>query len=165
MKPYTSFLAFLFLLFTSSHCHADQLIGVVVGVSDGDTIHVLAENTEHKIRLLGIDAPEKEQPYGQASKKSLSDQIYNQSVVVDWKKLDRYGRKVGKVLINGVDANLVQVKRGLAWHYKKYENEQPSEDRSAYANAEVEARQTKTGLWQEPNPVPPWDWRKAKRGN
>lgn len=111
---------FLVFFLLSASVHAEMLNGHVVGVADGDTITVLdITNTQHKIRLAGIDAPEKKQAFGQVSKKSLSDLVFDKQVNIDWTKHDRYGRIVGKVLINGVDANLEQVKRGLAWFYKK----------------------------------------------
>ncbi len=141
--------------------HADQLIGRVVGVADGDTITVLdASKTQHRIRLMGIDAPEKHQPFGQASKRHLSDQVYGKEVNIEWNKRDRYGRTVGKVLQGGRDVCLEQIKSGLAWHYKKYEREQQTEDHHVYAETEVQAQHAKVGLWSEPNPVPPWEWRK-----
>lgn len=84
-------------------------------------------------------------------------------MLVDWNKKDRFGRTIGKVLINDVDVNLEQVKRGLAWHYKAYQKEQTSEDRFTYAQAEEDASQSKQGLWIEPPPVAPWDWRKRMR--
>ena len=117
--------------------HADTLLGKVVAVADGDTITVLDTNkVQHKIRLAGIDAPEKAQPYGQTSKQSLSDLVFGKTVTVDTDKTDRYGREVGKVLVDGVDTNLEQVRRGLAWHYKAYQREQSPSDRLAYAAAE-----------------------------
>ncbi len=101
-----------------------------MGVADGDTITVLdTDKVQHKIRLAGIDAPEKKQPFGNRSKESLSDLVFSKTVTVDTGKTDRYGREVGKVLIDGIDANLVQVQRGFAWHYKAYEREQPAVDR------------------------------------
>lgn len=151
------------LLYTSQAC-ADTLQGRVVGVADGDTVTVLdASDTQHKIRLAGIDAPEKKQPFGQVSKQSLSDLVYDKTVQVDWTKTDRYGRIVGKVVVNKLDANLEQVKRGLAWHYTKYQKEQPFEDRLNYLHAQVVAKAAKLGLWVEPSPVAPWDWRKDKK--
>ena len=152
----------LTLLYTS-HSLADILKGRVVGITDGDSIIVLdASNTQYKIRLAGIDAPEKKQPFGQVSKRSLSNLVYEKSVQVDWSKTDRYGRLVGKVLINDLDANLEQVKRGLAWHYSKYKKEQVFEDRLIYLHAQQDATEAKLGLWIEPNPIAPWDWRKAR---
>jgi endonuclease YncB( thermonuclease family) len=143
---------------------ADTITGKVVGVTDGDTVTVLdAQNTQHKIRLAGIDAPEKGQPFGSVSKESLSDLAYGQTVNIEWQKRDKYGRLVGKIIVGGEDANLEQVLRGLAWHYKEYAREQSPEDQSAYASAEESARSAKTGLWAETEPVPPWAWRKMKR--
>lgn len=80
-------------------------------------------HTRHKIRLTGIDAPDKRQAFGNVSKQSLVEQVAGQSVEVEWVKVDKYGRKVGKVLLAGLDCNLEQVKRGLAWHYKQYQQE------------------------------------------
>lgn len=140
---------------------AAELAGRVVGVTDGDTITLLAPgNVQEKIRLSGIDAPEKGQPYGEASKQALSGMVFGKDVVVDWAKRDRYGRIVGKVLVGGRDANLDQVRAGLAWHFAKYASEQPPEDRASYAAAEVAARAAHVGLWVDPAPVAPWDWRK-----
>lgn len=104
---------------------ADTLLGKVIDVADGDTITVLDDtNTQHKIRLTGIDAPEKRQAFGNVSTQSLVEQVAGQSVAVEWVKVDKYGRKLGKVLLAGLDCNLEQVKRGLAWHYKQYQREQ-----------------------------------------
>jgi len=152
------------LLLSSLNAHAELLSARVVGVSDGDTITVLDNNnSQYKVRLSGIDAPEKKQPFGQASKQSLSELVYDKQVIVDWHKNDRYGRIVGKVLLNRADINLMQVKRGLAWHYTKYQKEQPSEDRLIYLNALKDAQKAKQGLWTEPNPIAPWDWRKINK--
>jgi len=143
---------------------ADTLIGKVVGVADGDTITVLdSQQTQHKVRLMGIDCPEKSQPFGQNAKQSLSDLVFGHSVNVEWQKLDRYERIVGKVMVNGHDVNLEQVRLGLAWHYKKYDREQEPFDRASYSQAEIEARMGYRGLWSDPEPIPPWDWRKNKR--
>ena len=138
----------------------------VVGVADGDTITVLdASNTQHKIRLAGIDAPEKGQPFGERSKQSLSRAVFNRDVRIEWAKRDRYGRLVAKVWATPaelnctqdacprtLDVNLAQLTVGLAWHYKQYENEQSEEDGHRYAFAEEEARARKAGLWSEPQP-------------
>jgi len=139
---------------------ADTLLGKVVSVADGDTITVLDDtNTQHKIRLAGIDAPEKRQAFGNVSKQSLADMVAGQSVAVEWGKADRYGRKVGKVLLGGLDCNLVQVNRGLAWHYKQYQREQSPTDQQIYSMAEVAARQVQAGLWRDAEPMPPWEFR------
>ena len=140
---------------------AETLLGKVIHVQDGDSITVLDDTrTQHKIRLTGIDAPERRQAFGNVAKESLAEQVAGQSVAVEWDKVDRYGRKVGKVLLGGLDSNLVQVKRGLAWHYKKYEREQSPADRQSYAVAEAEARAAKLGLWRDAAPLPPWHFRR-----
>lgn len=143
---------------------ADTLHGRVVGIADGDTVTVLDDtNTQWKIRLMGIDAPEKKMPFGQKSKESLSALVFNKQVYVDFNKRDRYGRTVGKILVDGTDANLEQVKAGLAWHYKQYEREQSVADRAAYAQAEELARTERRGLWADADPIPPWDWRHQQK--
>jgi endonuclease YncB( thermonuclease family) len=102
-----------------SVAHADVLLGNVVAVSDGDSITVLDETKQrHVIRLMGIDAPEKAQAFGQTSKESLNELVFNKEVSVTWFKKDRYGRTIGNVYVGSTDACLEQIKRGLAWHYK-----------------------------------------------
>ncbi|HEY3046091.1 MAG TPA: thermonuclease family protein [Polaromonas sp.] len=143
---------------------AETIAGKVVGVADGDTVTVLdAAKVQHKIRLTGIDAPEKAQPFGQRSKQNLSNLVFAKQVVVEAGKSDRYGRTVGKVVVGGIDANLEQVRAGYAWHYKKYEREQSIEDRVAYAAAESSARAARAGLWRDAVQMPPWDWRSCRR--
>lgn len=140
---------------------AATIHGKVVGISDGDTISVIAENkTTTKIRLSGIDAPEKSQAFGEQSKKHLNDQIFGKTVDIEWNKLDKYGRTIGKILYQGQDANLEQIKAGYAWHYKAYETEQSLEDRLQYAQAEKDAQSRKLGLWADSmQPIPPWEYR------
>lgn len=143
---------------------ADILHGRVVGIADGDTVTVLDDsNTQTKIRLMGIDAPEKKQPFGNKSKESLSALIFNKQVVVEFNKKDRYGRTIGKITVDGIDANLQQIKAGLAWHYKQYEKEQSAEDRALYAQTEEQSRGERRGLWLDAEPTPPWDWRREKK--
>jgi endonuclease YncB( thermonuclease family) len=162
-------LSHLLALFTLSvamlqPAQADTLTGRVVGITDGDTLTLLdTTNSQHKIRLAGIDTPEKGQPFGQVCKQSLSDLVFNQPVDIQWDKLDRYGRVIGKVVKNGTDVNLEQIKSGCAWHYKKYQNEQSPADREKYSSAETNARAARSGLWVDPNPVPPWGWRHRSR--
>lgn len=161
LAPHLVAIALTLLAVTAS---ADTLTGRVVGIADGDTLTLLdATNTQHKIRLSGIDSPEKGQPFGQVCKKSLSDLAYDRVVAVESSKLDRYGRVIGKVLVNGQNVNLEQVRRGCGWHYKKYQNEQILDDRLSYNAAEESARAGKVGLWTDQEPVPPWEWRKARR--
>lgn len=151
---------FFGLLLIALHVHAETIRGKVVAVADGDTITVLDDTrTQHKIRLAGVDAPEKKQPFGQRSKESLGDLVFSKTVTVETNKRDKYRREVGKVLVDGVDANLVQVQRGFAWHYKAYESEQPAIDRKAYSDAEDAAKAARRGLWADAEPVPPWEFR------
>ena len=153
--------AAMLVLCLVSQAQAETLLGKVIHVQDGDSITVLDEtHTQHKIRLTGIDAPERRQAFGNVSKESLAEQVAGQSVAVEWDKVDRYGRKVGKVLLAGMDSNLVQIKRGLAWHYKKYEREQSLADRQSYAVAEAKA--AKLGLWTDADPMPPWRFRRKR---
>ena len=149
---------------TCISAQASTIVGRVVGVADGDTLTVLdADRVQHKVRLAGIDAPEKAQAFGNRSKESLSDLVFSKTVTVETDKVDRYGRAVGKVLVEGRDANLIQVERGFSWHYKAYESEQLPSDRVLYDMAEREARAARRGLWRDESPTAPWDYRKAKR--
>jgi len=143
--------------------HAETITGRVVGVADGDTITVLdANKVQHKIRLAGIDAPEKKQSFGNRSKESLSDLAFDKTVNVETNKRDRYGRQIGKVLVNGRDVNLVQIERGMAWFYRQYQREQSPNDQRLYEAAEDAARADKRGLWRDADPVPPWEFRHKK---
>lgn len=143
---------------------AEQVQGRVVGVTDGDTVTVLDDHkVQHKIRLAGIDAPEKGMPYGQRSKQYLSDLVFGKTVTLEGDKVDRYGRTVAKVILNGRDVNLAQIAAGMAWHYKKYDREQTANDRMLYGAEELNARAARRGLWGDPQPVAPWDWRAEKR--
>lgn len=154
----------LLLSLPLSALHAETLSGRVVRVSDGDTIVVLdTSNIQHKIRLQGIDAPERGQAFGTKSKDHLASLIEGGTITVDYNKRDRYQRIVGKVLLDDADMNLEQVKAGMAWHYKKYQGEQSSDDRIAYSDAELDARRGKLGLWVDQTPVPPWEYRQTKR--
>ena len=142
--------------------YAAELTGLVIGVSDGDTITVLVDKTPYKIRLAGIDAPESRQAFGQASKQHLSALVYKKPVTVLWDKKDRYGRTLGKVMVDGTDVCLEQIKAGWAWHYKRYASEQPAQDRADYAAAEDKAKGERIGLWSDAQPTAPWDWRREK---
>jgi len=145
--------------------HAKVLEGKVVGITDGDTITVLVDRREVKVRVAGIDAPEKKQAFGQRSKEHLSDCAFGKSVSVEWNKTDRYGRTIGKVIVDGVDCGLRQVELGMAWHYKAYAKEQSSTDRVAYAEAETKATDRKIGLWSDSHPMPPWEFRHPDKGS
>lgn len=163
-RPLTRFCLVLLAVLWSGLVLAGELVGQVVGVTDGDTITVLDDQrTQHKIRLAGIDAPEKAQAFGQRSKEALSALVFGRRVTVETEKQDRYRRTVGKVVIDGRDANLAMVVVGMAWHYKKYAGEQSASDRLLYADAERDAREVRRGLWQDAAPTAPWDFRSAQR--
>ena len=148
----------LLLLYLASTPLLADITGRVVGVADGDTITVLdARQGLTKIRLHQIDAPEKKQDYGQRSKQSLSNLVYGKQARVEVFDTDKYGRTVGKVWINGLDANLEQVKRGMAWVYEKYASD------PAYFAAERAAKSGRVGLWDQPTPTPPWVFRHPDR--
>lgn len=153
-----------FVLAASFGVHADVISGKVVRVADGDTITVLDANLQqHKIRLAGIDAPERRQAFGQRSREFLASMVAAQQVDVETEKTDKYGRSVGKVILEGRDVNLAVVAAGLAWHYKEYESEQTPSDRMLYASDEQEARRFRRGLWVDNAPEAPWDWRHSGR--
>ncbi len=141
-----------------------RIVGKVVGVHDGDTATILdKDKTQYKFRFNGIDAPELKMDYGNKSKQHLSDLIFGKEVTIVYNKVDKYGRFVGTIFINGVDANLEQIKAGYAWHYKKYADEQTERDRKVYSDTEIKARAANLGVWLQPNPTPPWDFRGEKK--
>ena len=132
----------------------------VVKVTDGDTVNVLDKaNILHKIRLQGIDAPERKQDFGRKSRQNLAGYIAGLYIEVEHDKRDRYGRIIGKLIRGGQDINLLQIKDGFAWHYKFYQKEQSELDRMLYSLAEIEARNKKLGLWSA-KAIPPWEWRR-----
>ena len=144
---------------------AVEFSGRVVAIADGDTLTILdASNTQHRIRVDGIDAPEKAQPFGDRSRRSLGELAHEREAVARCPKIDRFGRHVCKVEVDGLDVGLEQIRRGLAWHFKRYEHEQSDEDRKRYADSENDARDAKRGLWSDIRPVPPWTWREMQRG-
>lgn len=163
-KPRAVFFVVAFVTLFALIAFADELQGRVVAIADGDTITVLdASETQHKVRLKSIDAPERAQAFGQASKRNLSAIIFGKLVTVEFSKRDRYGRIIGRVLLDGQDICLAQVASGYAWHYTEYEREQSPSERKAYAEAEAEAREQKRGLWRDPSPVAPWEYRREQR--
>ena len=158
VKVYGGIIALALLAVTAQ---ASELSGRIVKIADGDTLTVLdAGNRQHKIRLAEIDAPEighgrnkPGQPYGQNSRQSLADMCFERTATVEVMDTDRYGRTVGRVTCDGKDANLAQVRAGMAWAYRQY-NRRPEITR-----AEGEAHSAHRGLWADSSPIPPWDWR------
>ena len=157
-------LKYLFILLFSVEALAGVLQGRVVSIADGDTFTVLdASNKIYKVRLLGIDAPEKRQPFGNVAKNRLSQLIFKKSATVEFKKKDRYGRILGKVFCNGVEINVRLIQEGLAWHYKQFARDQTPADRKRYAEQEERARRLTQGLWTDKRPIPPWLFRETGR--
>lgn len=132
--------------------------GRCVGVPDGDTIKVLHDGQEVKIRLAAIDCPERGQPFSRKANQLTSDLVFGKTVRVDSVTTDRYGRTVGWVSVDGVNANHEIVKAGMGWWYKNY-----APDDNRLEGLEERVKKTKAGLWADPNPIPPWERRKAKK--
>ena len=130
----------------------------VVGIKDGDTVELLRNGETVTVRLFGVDTPEKTQAYGQRARQFTSDLAFGKNVRLIVNNTDRYGRTVGTVILpDGRSLNEELVRNGYAWHYKAYSND------LKLANLETDARRYKRGLWQDANPVAPWDYRKNKR--
>ena len=152
------FLCFFVLTSTS---FAENLTGKVISIADGDTVTIVNNNQQTKIRLAEIDTPEKRQPYGKKAKKALSDFIFNKEVEVEVATIDRYGRTVGKIFLDNLNINKEMVKAGHAWVYVKY-----AKDKTLFA-LEKNAKENQLGLWALPEGkrIPPWQWRKNKRNS
>lgn len=150
-----SILLTLFVFFCINLFSA-EIIGKVVRISDGDTITIIdnLDNGRFRIRLYGIDAPEKKQDFGQKAKQYLSSLIFGKEVKVRFKEIDRYGRIVGKVYLNNNEINIEMLKAGMAWHYSRYDQT------PTYITAEKQARKNGIGLWSMKNPIPPWEFRR-----
>lgn len=153
------FAGFIFIF--SIHANAEQITGQVVGVSDGDTLTLLVRNSEIKVRLEFIDAPEKKQAFGDRAKRELSDLVYAKRITCERSGFDRYGRSLATCSDGALDVNLEMVRRGMAWVFRRYaKNKVP-----AYFAAENDARQSKRGLWSDPHPIEPWKWRENRRNS
>ena len=161
------FLSILLVLLTGlcAPACAETITGRVVGVTDGDTLTLLDDsNQTHKIRLAGIDAPEKKQDFGQKAKASLSELVYGRAGTASCQKKDRYRRDVCVVKVNDKDVGLEQVRTGLAWWYRQYAKEQTRQERIDYEKAEQDAKYRALGLWSSYTPRPPWEWRHSGEG-
>ena len=128
--------------------------GKVVAVADGDSITVLRMRDQVKVRLVEIDAPERAQPYGNRSKQALTGLVRGQEVLVVEHGKDRYQRTLGRVYRGDLDVNAEQVRQGMAWVFRRY-----ATDTSLFP-IEAEARESRRGLWRDPQAVPPWEWRR-----
>jgi micrococcal nuclease len=147
----------VFVLATSAG--GEEFRGKVVGVADGDTITVLRDREPVRVRLNGIDAPEAGQPFGNRAKQFASSLAFGNVVTVRVKDRDRFGRVVADVILpDGRNLNQELVRTGFAWWLRRY-----APNDSTLAELEAEARAAKRGLWADPKPVPPWEWRATKR--
>lgn len=132
--------------------------GKVIAIADGDTVTILHEKTQIKIRIDAIDAPEKGMPYSKAAKKFLSDLCFGKNVTVKTVKIDHYGRTVARIILpSGSDVSSEMIRAGYAWHYKKYSTD------SVLAKLELIARTNKRGLWNDKDAMAPWEVRKMHR--
>lgn len=159
MKRYQHILLFLAFISFLSFRVLSTISGKIVGVSDGDTVTLLtSKNMEIKVRLEGIDCPEKKQAYGQKAKQFTSDLCFGKQVTLQKIKQDKYGRALGYIkLPDGTNLNKEILKAGYGWHFKKYNKSQE------LAALEQQAKAARKGLWADPNPIAPWVFRKMKR--
>ena len=148
-------LSLLCVCFVSCLAGAEEFTARVIVVLDGDTVLVVRGTERIKIRLADIDAPEKDQPYGMASKRALLDRVLHQQVQINSRAQDDYGRTVAHLLLDGLNVNEEQVRQGMAWEYSHFHKDR------RYRALQAEARQARRGLWEQDNPTPPWQWRKA----
>jgi len=152
----TLFHLLLLLLFAACSDAPDS--GRVVNIADGDTITVLRDNTsQDKIRMYGIDCPEKSQPFGQKARQFTRSLVFGKRITFRTMDRDRYGRNIAWVYVGKTNVNAELVRVGYAWHYRKYS------DDPVLQRLENEARKAKRGLWSDTAPLPPWDYRNGKR--
>ncbi|CAE6778379.1 Uncharacterized endonuclease [Nitrospira defluvii] len=156
MRSMRFLLVALFTVLLAVPVLAGVYSGQVVGVIDGDTIDVLHNGKAERIRLNGIDCPEKSQSYGQKAKQAASALVFSKEVTLHTFEEDKYGRTIGNVLLaDGTNVNQELVKEGWCWWYRKY-----APGNTVLEGLENEAREARKGLWVDPQPVPPWQWRK-----
>jgi len=158
-KPGVKGLGLIALLCLVSTCTLASTIhtGKCVGVTDGDSIFVMIDGKEEEIRLEGIDCPEYRQAFSKRARQFTSSLVFGKQVKVREVTRDNYGRMIGRIYVGETDVSLELIRAGLAWHYKKYSKE------TQLSDAEVVARRNRTGLWTDPNPVPPWSFRRQAK--
>ena len=152
----------LLTLMMSSAAFGDEsaLYGQVVGVIDGDTLKVLVDDQRLvRVRLAFCDAPEKRQAFGNRSKQAMSELVFGKEIELRPHSIDRYGRTVAQVIVNGEDVGVAMLRLGLVWVYDRYITEAPAETKGRYQTARDEAKNGRLGLWSDPNSVPPWIFR------
>ena len=155
LMVWTTVLSLLF----ASPILASEFSGSVISVLDGDTIDVLHNNRSERIRLNGIDCPEKAQPYGKRAKHATAELVFGKDVTIQTHGHDKYTRTIGDVILpDGTNVNQMLVKEGWCWWYRKYA---PGD--TTLEGLERGAREGRKGLWADPQPMPPWEWRKLSR--
>lgn len=151
------------LLALAGAARGHDVDGRVVTVHDGDTVTIVdGGRVQRRVRIAGIDAPEKAQPFGAAAKENLARLVHGRHVAARCHKRDRFGREVCSVFLRGRDVGLEQVQDGLSWWYRDYAREQLPEARARYEAAEIEAKGARRGLWRDATPQAPWMWRKQQ---
>lgn len=158
-----AFLSLAFILFISGSTSAGTLFGKVTEIEDGDTITIICLKRPLRVRLMAIDAPEKEQPYAEAARQHLSDLILNQLVVVEYSGLGENTLIVGKVFLKEMDVGAQMMRDGVAWYDRNYDAMLTENQREVYAASELAARTEHRGIWKDQNPVSPWEFREALR--
>ncbi len=143
------------LIFLNVKLYSQTYEGTIIRVIDGDTFIFLTSNLSLTVRMLGIDAPERDQPFSRESSEFLSQYLYR-NAVTKINGTDEADRSVGTLFVNGKDINLLSLRGGFAWHYKRYSSDK------AYSAAEDYAKKNRLNLWSLPNPIPPWTWRLRK---
>jgi micrococcal nuclease len=147
--------SFCFVVIFSFNGYSQKFEGTIIRVIDGDTYVFLTSTGSFTVRMLGIDAPERDQPFSRESSEFLSEYL-NKKAVTIVNGTDKEDRSVGTLFVNGKDINLLSIKGGYSWHYKRY-----SADKD-YAAAEEYAQRNKLKIWSLPNPIPPWSWRQRR---
>jgi len=141
-----------------------RVVARSISVDDGDSfVARRADGTKIRVRLAGIDAPEKSQPWANVARQKLRALLAERELVITPLKTDRWGRLVALVQAGGEDPALLMLEAGLAWHFTRYDRDLPAALRDRYARAEAEARSAPLGLWQASEPEPPWEFRRRQR--
>src|ERR1700730_8669021 len=149
---------FLLAAVAAAGLYAEDFTGKVVGITDGDTIRVMHNGAPERIRLWGIDCPESKQPFGTRPKQFTGDLAFGKTVMVRVRDIDRYKRTLAEIILpDGRNLNQELVRAGFAWWYQQYARQE-----LILRDLEQEARAARRGLWGDPKPVPPWDWRKLR---
>ena len=151
-KMYLRYWIFSWVFLVSSFCYSQSYDGTVIRVIDGDTYVFQTLGGSFIVRMQGTDAPERDQPFAKESAKFLQ-QYLNKEAVTEVSGIDRYARRLGTLFVGGHDINLLTIRTGNAWHFKRYSSDQQ------YAEAGEYARKNRSGLWKLENPIPPWNWR------